>query len=112
MRSKEKGQYLVDRFKQQGLDKFEFVVVEDIEAVSALLHGVLPRMLTILVPLSAWSVRRSRQGRRRCRPHRALRFPPPAASYSSCSRAFLLLILISAFLRPCAWRHMRRSVHN
>ncbi|BGP03186.1 putative uncharacterized oxidoreductase [Rhodotorula toruloides] len=35
VRSKEKGQYLVDRFKQQGLDKFEFVIVEDVEAPGA-----------------------------------------------------------------------------
>ncbi|BGP27383.1 hypothetical protein JCM10295v2_006351 [Rhodotorula toruloides] len=35
VRSNEKGQYLVDHFKQQGLDNFDFVVVEDIEASGA-----------------------------------------------------------------------------
>lgn len=35
VRSQEKGQYLVDLYKKDGLDKaFEFVIVEDIEQVS------------------------------------------------------------------------------
>ena len=35
VRSQDKGQYLADLFKKQGYgeDKFEFVIVEDVEAV-------------------------------------------------------------------------------